>query len=352
MTRSTCYLLILGTASVLGLATEGRAQGRLSRFGSGNNYNPYGTRQPVSPYYNQPAPAPVAGPRTDLNVLSHAMAQRVRHLGEDVAADLGGSPQANHLVEDTQELALTVDQFHETLHDLRDPNQLRQAYAGIDQSWHHLKTMLAEPGFSTPAINQAALRVDQVAQQLRQAIGLDHVVQRPVPGGGPGPIVQGPPSVEPLAGQLVGQVNAFFQAFAPRVDVVPQGERFLVDIRRLQAAAIDFQRDCQRGLPPNQLAAEFQTVEASWARLEGRIDRIAQGRTGPNIELAHQMGATCQQIEQTLSVSAGPPLPGPLDRRSLPVLSNSQPLPGYYGPQQGNGVYYNRGYDQGHHHDH
>ena len=37
----------------------------------------------------------------DLNNLTHQMAEQVRHLGEDVASDLGQTPEGKHLAQDT-----------------------------------------------------------------------------------------------------------------------------------------------------------------------------------------------------------------------------------------------------------
>src|SRR4051794_31119487 len=107
-----------------------------------------------------PNPDPNAQPRVDLNNVTHQMAERVRHLAEDVASDLGGTPAGRHLLEDVRELAASVDEFHESLHNVRDPYQLRQAYTGIDQTWHHLKSQLVQPGVASPAVDRAAQRVD------------------------------------------------------------------------------------------------------------------------------------------------------------------------------------------------
>ncbi len=59
----------------------------------------------------------------DLNNLVHQRAERVRHLGEDISSDLGQTPAGRHLIQDTQELAQAVDEFHESLHNSRDPFQ-------------------------------------------------------------------------------------------------------------------------------------------------------------------------------------------------------------------------------------
>jgi len=91
----------------------------------------------------------------DLNNLTHQMAERLRHLGEDITSDLGQTPGAKHLIEDTQELAQAVDEFHESLHDNRDPARGQFARA------------------SSPAVVRAAERVEQLDAQIRQALGVN-----------------------------------------------------------------------------------------------------------------------------------------------------------------------------------
>jgi hypothetical protein len=47
---------------------------------------------------------------------------------------------------------------------------------------------------------------------------------------------------------------------------------------------------------PAQLSIEFRAVEGIWGRMSQRTGRIAQGRTGPNIQQIALMGQTIQQI--------------------------------------------------------
>ena len=60
---------------------------------------------------------------------------------------------------------------HPGLHNNRDPAQVRQAFAGIETTWQHLRGQLARA--SSPAVNRAAGRVDQLDAQIRQALGLN-----------------------------------------------------------------------------------------------------------------------------------------------------------------------------------
>jgi hypothetical protein len=366
------------------------------------------------------------------------MAERVRHLGEDIASDMGQTPSGRHLIQDTQELAQSVEDFHETLHDRPDPFRIRQAYAGIDGSWHHLKSILMQPGNATPGVSRAAARVDQLDAQIHQALGLKTLppayyrnnaaaptglvetqrlahamvdranalaaaiqyemgrdpngaalarsaaqlaqaadafhdsldanpdpqaigpafapvdaladqLERVLTGNGIPPRVRGAwqsfASVEvllhqnlnldspqpdvpinlaapggggpsPLAGlaeQLVEQSAALLQVFGPNAGRVPEGGYMLADAERLQAAAADFRQDVRRGLAPNQLAFEFRDVDATWQRLARRVDRIARGRTGPNIQQVQKLGAICEGIHQALGMPGYPPVLGPYD---------------------------------------
>ncbi|GAC1473042.1 MAG: hypothetical protein NVSMB9_21020 [Isosphaeraceae bacterium] len=71
----------------------------------------------------------------------------------------------------------------------------------------------------------------------------------------------------------------------------------------MQAAAIHFRQAAAGGVEPNQLAYEFGQVDALWQRLSGRTNRLAQGRTGPNIQQVALMGQTLAEIQRLLGIS-------------------------------------------------
>ncbi|QEH34424.1 hypothetical protein OJF2_29630 [Aquisphaera giovannonii] len=389
-----------------------------------------------------PPPAPNIGPQADLNGLTHRMAERVRRLGEDIASDLGRTPQGRHLLQDLRELAVSVDEFHESLHNTRDPYQLRQAYTGLDQSWHHLRWQLMQPGVTTPAVGRAAGGVDELDAAIHQALGLRAYAPAygPPPAGTPAvpaefaeaqrlavaleqraqalaaavranmagvpgadrlardaarlsqacdafsdsirdgqpmdvlatafgsaatvadrfeadlrayrlpppvdaswrsfaaaevllrqrlglatpppavnvmlqPAGNAPSPILALADQLNAQADAFLAAFTPTVRVVPEGEWILADAQRLKQAAATFREECGRGVDPYRLSQQFSAVDQLWGRLARRINRIARGRTGPNIETAMQMGETCRQIHDLLGMPGySPTLEAPVPR--------------------------------------
>jgi len=372
----------------------------------------------------------------NLSRLANEMAEQVQNLGDDIASDVGQMPQGRHLLQDTQELAQSVTEFHDTARATPDPAQVRQTYARIDASWHHLRGMLAQTAGVTPAIARDATQVAQVDAQIHQALGMGmppadfYGAAPPQAGGGPVdyqrlalameqrsqalltaiqtnmvgvpdgarlvrdaanlavacdmvqdqiergmapqqipnaiepiarfsgqiagrlqgidappavdqawqsflsaealmrrqlnmqvpppvvrvnlvPVDTGPSPIVALADQLVSQVGEYIQAFAPNANRIPEGDYMLVDAQRMQAAAVDFRRDLDRGIDPNRLAYEFRPVDECWNRLSRRMQRVAQANdifTGPNIQRAQQMGQTCRQIHQLLAMPG--PAPG------------------------------------------
>lgn len=106
--------------------------------------------------------------------------------------------------------------------------------------------------------------------------------------------------VQELSDSLFGQTDSYIRDFAPTADVVPEGPQFLVEAEALNAVAARFRDLAAGGSGPGRLTAELGNVEAMYGPLVVRTDRIAQGRTGPNIERVHAMGDTIQQLRQLL----------------------------------------------------
>jgi len=100
-----------------------------------------------------------------------------------------------------------------------------------------------------------------------------------------------------LADELIGQVDAFVQAFSQNAHVVPEGKQTLADAHALSAAARNFRQAAGGGAPP-RLSPEFRTVEETWQRISRRSQRIAGGRTGPNIQKIALIGQIIEQIHQ------------------------------------------------------
>ena len=54
----------------------------------------------------------------------------------------------------------------------------------------------------------------------------------------------------------------------------------------------------------------FRDVDALWQRLARRVNRVARGRMGPNIQQVQRIGATCEQIHRVLGMPGYPPVLG------------------------------------------
>ncbi len=143
---------------------------------------------------------------------------------------------------------------------------------------------------------------------LRQRLGLAtpppavDIALQPA-GNAPSPVIT-------LADQLNAQLDTFLAAFTPTVGVVPEGQWIVADAQQLKAAAAAFREECGRGVDTYRLSQQFVAVDQLWGRLARRINRIARGRTGPNIQTAMQMGETCRQIHQLLGMPGYPPTLG------------------------------------------
>ncbi|RUL88286.1 hypothetical protein [Tautonia sociabilis] len=126
------------------------------------------------------------------------------------------------------------------------------------------------------------------------------------PAAGVYPLVLGPglgggcvPGASPVIGAvdtLIGQVAAFLQVFGPTVRCVPQGERIYADALALYESSLAFRQAALAGAPPCDLRRLHAAMEASCGRLVNRVNCIARGRTGPNIEQVRLIGALCRQI--------------------------------------------------------
>jgi hypothetical protein len=114
----------------------------------------------------------------------------------------------------------------------------------------------------------------------------------------------GPPDAGPAApvlahaALLTSQVQSFLQVFGPTVRDVPEGEQFYREAGALAEASRSFQELLASGADPAALAEAFRRVEGRWTRLARRTERIAGGRTGPNIQQVQLMGTTLDAIRR------------------------------------------------------
>jgi hypothetical protein len=239
--------------------------------------------------------------------LARAVADRAEALASVVRADMVG-PGTARVVQDTVNLAQATDAYHDGIDLNAGPDLARNGYAGVVTLTQQVdKDFAAAP--PTPRVRDALRTFKAAEVLLRQNLNLPvpnaDLDGTAIPATGPSPVVA-------LAGQLVDQVTAFLQVFGPTAGVVPEGAWFLADAQRLQAAAADFRQDAAGGLDPARLAYEFRDVDALWQRLARRTNRIARGRTGPNIQQVGLMGQTVAEIHRLLGMPGYAPLVAPL----------------------------------------
>ncbi|WP_337173923.1 hypothetical protein [Paludisphaera sp.] len=115
----------------------------------------------------------------------------------------------------------------------------------------------------------------------------------------PGPDAQR--RVIEMSDSLLGRTDSYVRDFASTAGAVPEGPQFLAEAQALNAAAARFRELAAGGAGPRRLSAELETVEAMYGPLAARTDRVAQGRTGPNIQRVYEMGDVIQRIRRNLT---------------------------------------------------
>ena len=238
----------------------------------------------------------------DVNKLAHQMAEQVRHLSEDIESDLGDSPASRHLIQDAQELAQAIDEFHESLHNNRDrdPAQARQAYAGIEATWQHLRGQFARG--SSPAVLRAAERVEQRDAQIRQALGLN-TPPAEFYGGAQAPT--GIADTRRLAHALVDRANALAAAIRSDMARDPNGAALARDATQLSRVADGFHDSIDANQPLEVASRAFGPVDA----IADRMERfITTNEVPPRVQDAWQAFASVEiLIHQNLGLDSPQP---------------------------------------------
>ncbi|HEX8198971.1 MAG TPA: hypothetical protein VF590_00685, partial [Isosphaeraceae bacterium] len=249
----------------------------------------------------QPSPEVLQARRTVV-----ALHQRAEVLVATMRNDLHGFPNEAHVFQDAAQLLGRTEAFEEFLAGNPDPQQIQAAYAPINQVATCLQgdlTRQPPPASVVGAWESFAQAQYQIHENLHQAPPPPQVRVVLRPPSGPSPIVG-------LTDQLIAETEAFLQVFGPTVRVVPEGQEFFADAQRLRAAALEFRQAVAVGVDPNRLGGEFGAIDAIWRRLVRRTNRIAKGRTGPNIQQIYKLGAIVRDIHQVLALPGYEPLIG------------------------------------------
>ncbi|WZP00079.1 hypothetical protein EP7_001696 [Isosphaeraceae bacterium EP7] len=197
-----------------------------------------------------PAPVPASG---GLNGIANRVAEEVRQLGHAIGLDLGRTPNGPALIDDVRELALSLDDFRNVIRGQQDPNQIRQAYAGVDGTWQYLQSSLSAAGVSSPAVDRGMARVGQAQTELRQALGFS-------PGYGPGaPSSQD--EARRLADILAQRTGDLARATRFEMMAAPGGNRLVRDADDLDRAAGQYEVALSTpGFPPELAPTQFRPV--------------------------------------------------------------------------------------------
>jgi len=239
--------------------------------------------------------------------LAHALVDRAEMLASTVRADMVGAG-GGRVVQDAVNLAQQADIYHDSI-DLNGQIDaaVQNGFSGVAGIADRLEEDFRRTP-PTPRVQAAWQSYRSTEVLMRQAVGLQvdaqdlpgTVLAVPAQGGG-SPVL-------PLADQLVQQSTEFVQVFSQTAGAVPEGRQFLADSQALVAAATGFRKDVGRNLNPGQLAYEFREVDAVWQRLARRTNRIARGRTGPNIQQVGKMGLTVSEIHRLLGIPGYAPV--------------------------------------------
>ena len=262
-------------------------------------------------------------PLNDVNQISLGLAGRVRHLGEDIASELGRDPGVQHLIEDTQEMALAVDEFQATLRGQFDPNRTGQGFAGIDQTWQHLRGQLIGPGYSNnPAINRAMVRVDEQMAQVRQALGINPPPVSYNNGVGAAPV--GVAETQRLAHALVNRSQGMLGTIQVSMANDPNQNALYNDVGQLVQVADNFHDAIDTNQSVNVAAQAFAPVDQLTDRIEAFV---RSGRVPPDVQQAWEGVAA---VEVLLHQNLGLNTPLPVVQTSIvgPVGGGPSPLVG------------------------
>jgi hypothetical protein len=247
----------------------------------------------------------------DIRRIANALVSRAEALAAFIPQDLADDPRVAAIARDAQALVTSADRFHDNLAAGQSPQTLQAAYGPVISLSDRLGSVLTAE--EIPARLRRAWQGYAYCDSLiRQTLGLSvgpnvppDYLHVPPQGGQPGGI-SSPSPIVPLADKLVTQLDEFLVGFAPTARVASEGLQNLADATRLRDASARFRDLAAQGAPPNQLAFAFRDVDIYWQRLGRRVERLAKGRSGPNIDRVRMLGQTCEQLHQILAMPGYP----------------------------------------------
>jgi hypothetical protein len=247
----------------------------------------------------------------EIRRLAYTLAQRGEALSAMARQVYPFNTPSGFLANDSIEIANLADAFSDALNGPNGPPPIEQAQQMF------LNLLQKSIGFGVnlgrfpipPPVRATWDNYTSVLNLARDNLRLKNVdpnlLGGPVGNGyNPNPAGQ----VTQWADRLDRQVDELIANFAPTVGVVPEGRDMLNEMVRLRDDVRNFRRNAARGADPGHLAFDFRAVDADWQRLARRFNRVARGRTGPNIRRVQEIGETCAQIHQVLGMPGFAPI--------------------------------------------
>jgi len=247
-------------------------------------------------YGNGPAPTGI----NETQRIAYSLVDRAQALAVVARNQLATAPDGPTMIQEAEKLVQLAGRFYDALNQGMPIEQAAASFRPVDVSADRIEHwMAANP--VPPDVQRTWQGFASVEILIHNNLGLSSpqpqvpISFQPNQPGGPSPVLG-------LAAQLDQQTDAFVDAFSPTAGTVPEGGLILNDAQRLQSSTDQFRRVVSSSNDPGQLAYAFREVEGNWQRLARRINRIAQGRFGPNIELAQAIGQTYEQIHRILGM--------------------------------------------------
>jgi hypothetical protein len=258
----------------------------------------------------QVVPAQVANP-PGITTFAVQMGERVTRLSEDLGASAGATIKNEQLVGDTKELALTIDEFREALREKADMIKTRQAFAGVDGAWQNLRAQLTQPGVSSDAVKRDTGRIDELAGQIRLALGAN---EPPAGFYSANTAPTGLGETQRLAHALVMRADALAGILQSELGDDPVGAPAAQEAVRLHQAADKFYDSLDQGQPLSMAAQAFGQVDVSADRVENfitnnkvslRVQNAWQAFASVEVLIHQNLGLRSRQ--PAVLISASPP---------------------------------------------
>ena len=240
------------------------------------------------------------------SVWRSALVDRAEALLTAVRADIRG-PAGSRLAEEVTSLVQRADIFHDGIDlDARPDDVAAERVCGGRGGFRYPGGRYGRHLAQRPRPRRLAVLSDD-----RDALAT--VPEAPVRQADhpPARFQRGQTPVLALADRLITQADEFLVVFTREARIVPEGGYFIADVRASAVRRPSSAPSIPRAIDVGQLAFAFGEVDAMWQILARRTNRIAQGRTGSNVQRIEGIGQTVAEIHRLLGMPGIPAVVGP-----------------------------------------